>query len=307
MTNRPLAVTLIILAAWVCDLPLVTSSPTSTPPPAVAEGTPSPLPATAPLASSTPPPARAASITGLLNAVQSRGTAAEDWAAATLGQMLPGGGEVQTLEDGEARVDISPDTIVRLAPSTHFVVADLRGSDERPDTQLELIVGELWVILNSALNGGSFDVETPVGVATVRGSYLSVDYDLVSDSLIISCLEGLCSVRNPLGVADLIAEQETLIRRGLPPEPPARWIPIDSNVGSGSCAKRSPSSLRRSPAWRRPGARQAMRPRVRRGKRTRRARAARRLPLARPPSFCPLCRRVSRPGRPFSRAHDSTC
>ncbi len=225
MTNRPLAVTLIILAAWACDLPLVTSSPTSTPPPAVAEGTPSPLPATAPLASSTPPPARAASITGLLNAVQSRGTAAEDWAAATLGQMLPGGGEVQTLEDGEARVDISPDTIVRLAPSTHFVVADLRGSDERPDTQLELIVGELWVILNSALNGGSFDVETPVGVATVRGSYLSVDYDLVSDSLIISCLEGLCSVRNPLGVADLIAEQETLIRRGLPPEPPGPMDP----------------------------------------------------------------------------------
>ncbi|MEK7278414.1 MAG: FecR family protein, partial [Chloroflexota bacterium] len=189
------------------------------------EGTPSPLPTTAPLASSTPPPARAASITELLNTVQSRGTSAENWAAATVGQTLPGGGEVQTLEDGEARVDISPDTIVRLGPSTHFVVTDLGGSDEQPHTTLELIVGELWVILNSALDGGSFEVETPVGVATVRGSYLSVDYDLVSDSLIISCLEGLCSVRNQFGLTDLIAEQETLIRRGLPPGPPGAMDP----------------------------------------------------------------------------------
>lgn len=189
--------------------------------------------------------------------MQSRHTPAEDWVAATVGQTLPGGGEVQTLEDGEARVDISPNTIVRLGPRTHFVVADLGESDKQPDTKVELIVGELWVILNSALNGGSFEVETPVGVAAVRGSYLSVDYDPVSDSLIISCLEGFCSVRNRFGVADLIAEQETLIRRGLPPEPPGpmdpdrleRW----QRFAREAQALIAPALTRLAPTWRATG------------------------------------------------------
>ena len=106
-----------------------------------------------------------------------------------------------------------PDTIVRLGENSHFVLTGLSGTNTKPTTTLSVIVGEIWVMLNSALNGGSFDVETPVGVAAVRGSSVSVDYDLTSDSVIVSCLEGDCSLRNQAGAVNLQAEQETHIAR----------------------------------------------------------------------------------------------
>ncbi|MBI3242089.1 MAG: FecR domain-containing protein [Chloroflexi bacterium] len=175
----------------------------------------------------TPSPAsRTATLAEIINQVKSRLSSESAWGEATVGQTLPVGGEVKTGSDGESRIDLSPDTIVRIGPDTHFTVAELSGDDQQPDTLLNLISGEVWVVLNSALNGGSFEVETPIGSASVRGSYLSVDYDATSDSLIVSCLEGQCHLRNDFGIVDLLAEQETFIaRRGLAPEPPRPMDP----------------------------------------------------------------------------------
>ncbi|MBM4423820.1 MAG: FecR domain-containing protein [Chloroflexi bacterium] len=226
---------LIILSAFTaCVTRPATQSATPAPPPAgtptLAPSQPSNHPATAPRSDSeagtTQPPNRAASIAEIVNTVQSRESAESQWANASIGQTLAVGGEVQTLSDGEARIDISPDTIVRIGPNTHFALTELAGTDYGPLTRLTLAVGEIWVALNSALNGGSFEVETPVGSASVRGSYISVDYDAVSDSLIVSCLEGSCILRNEFGLVDLIAGQETFItRRGLPPEAPRPMDP----------------------------------------------------------------------------------
>ncbi len=212
-----LTVLLILLAAC-AGRAATPSSPASAPTPT--------LPAEL-QASQTPTPSpRTAAIAEVTNSVDSRSSSESAWGQAIVGQTLPVGGEVRTGPDGESRLDLSPDTVVRIGPDTHFTVADLSGSDEQPNTLLNLISGELWVILNSALNGGSFDVETPVGSASVRGSYLSVDYDATSDSLIVSCLEGQCRLRNDFGIIDLLAEQETFItRRGLPPELPRPMDP----------------------------------------------------------------------------------
>ena len=178
-------------------------------------------------ASQTPIPfSRTVTLAEVTNTVDSRSSNEAAWGEAVVGQTLPVGGEVRTGSDGESRLDLSPDTVVRIGPDTHFTVAGLSGSDEQPTSLLTLISGELWVILNSSLNGGSFDVETPVGSASVRGSYLSVDYDATSDSLIVSCLEGQCRLRNDFGIVDLLAEQETFIaRRSLAPELPRPMDP----------------------------------------------------------------------------------
>ncbi len=189
---------------------------------------PSPVPTSQPPITPTtiPPASRAATLAEVTNSVESRLSSEAAWGEAAVGQTLPAGGEVKTGADGESRLDLSPDTIVRIGPETHFTVTELSGSDEQPNTLLDLISGELWVILNSSLNGGSFDVETPIGSASVRGSYLSVDYDAASDSLIVSCLEGQCRLSNDFGVVDLLAEQETFIaRRGLAPELPRPMDP----------------------------------------------------------------------------------
>lgn len=190
----------------------VVSAPTFT---RAATSTPVPPPTRA---AASPTLARSAIIIEVENKVQSRLSSNAQWKNAEVNQTLPVGGEVQTGEEGNARIDVSPDTIVRVGENSHFMVTALSGSNNKPTTTLSVIVGEIWVMLNSALNGGSFDVETPVGVAAVRGSSVSVDYDLASDSVIVSCLEGNCSLRNQAGAVNLQAEQETHIaRRNLAP------------------------------------------------------------------------------------------
>lgn len=140
----------------------------------------------------TPQPSgsRTATIREIVNQVLSRITETQSESAATVGQVIRVGGTVQTLTDGKARVDLSEGTIVRLAPQTVFTVTQLNQDTGNPFTRLRLVVGKIWVILN----GGSMDVETPVGAASVRGSLMSVTYNPSLGIAIITCLEGTCAV-----------------------------------------------------------------------------------------------------------------
>jgi ferric-dicitrate binding protein FerR (iron transport regulator) len=153
--------------------------------------------------------------------VQARNAESDSWTAAVINQTFSVGGEVQTLLDSKAKINLSEGSIVRLGPNTRFTLTELSGSDYDPITRLSLVAGELWVILNTALHSGSFDIETPVGVAAVRGSYLNVRYDQPTDSVIISCLEGLCELRNELGsIAVAAGQQASILKRGQLIDPP---------------------------------------------------------------------------------------
>ncbi|HLF01309.1 MAG TPA: FecR domain-containing protein [Anaerolineales bacterium] len=203
--------------------PIGTPSPTQTPILALQSPAPSPTPQ---------PESRIATIAETVNTVDSRETADAQWNAATLGQTLPTGGEVITHLESQARVDFSEGTIVRLGPETHFTVTELSGSTTDPLTRLTLFAGELWVVLSTSANNHVLDVETPIGSASVRGSYLSVAYDPNTQSLIASCLEGNCRLINTLGQIDLVAGQESSIfglnnlpdpPRPMDPERLERW------------------------------------------------------------------------------------
>jgi hypothetical protein len=140
----------------------------------------------------TPQPsgARTATIREIVNQVLSRITETHSESSATVGQVIRVGGTVQTLADGKARVDLSEGTIVRLAPQTIFTVTQLNQDSSNPLTRLRLLAGKIWVILN----GGTLDVDTPVGAASVRGSLMSVAYNPSLGIAIITCLEGTCAV-----------------------------------------------------------------------------------------------------------------
>ncbi|MEK7441728.1 MAG: FecR domain-containing protein [Chloroflexota bacterium] len=169
---------------------------------------------------------RTAQIVEVNGTVKLRLSVNADWSDATAGQALTAGTQIQTFAGSTARIDVSPGTIVRIGASTLFTVGELAGDNTQPVTRLDLLSGKVWVILNAALNGGSFDVQTPVGVAAVRGSYLGVDYDDIIQNMISSCLEGNCNARNNFGITDMIAEQETsIINADLPPLPPTTMDP----------------------------------------------------------------------------------
>jgi hypothetical protein len=144
--------------------------------------------------------ARIAIFTSIANDIQARPSDAAAFTPALLGQELSGGAEALSGEDSRARLDLQPEgTIVRLGPNTLFSVEDVSPDPAEPFTKLKLLFGQLWVILN----GGEMEVETPLGTAAVRGSYMSVAVDPLKESVTVTCLEGQCVVENDFGSVEL--------------------------------------------------------------------------------------------------------
>ncbi len=140
------------------------------------------------------PAARTASpLTGALGElsgrVEARFTGEPEFHPAAAGDILQVKDQVQTGEDGRARVDLSSGTIIRVAPSSLFTLASNEPAQGGLATKLKLEFGRIYIILN----GGSLDVETPSGVASVRGSYMMAEIDPVTLNVTVTCLEGHCS------------------------------------------------------------------------------------------------------------------
>lgn len=167
-----------------------------------------PLVACQPQADLTPEPAttgaeespRSATISEIDNDVQTRQSASLDYAPASTGQILPVGGQARSGEASRGRIDLLPEaTIVRLGPNSEFTLTDLDADLDAPFTRLELLFGQVWVILN----GGELEVETDVGTASVRGSLLGVLFDPLQQIMTATCLEGTCKLENEAGRTDL--------------------------------------------------------------------------------------------------------
>jgi hypothetical protein len=125
-------------------------------------------------------------LSGLVNAKQASET---DFHPVAAGEVLQVAGQVQTGDDGRARVDLSSGTIIRVAPTSLFTLASNEPVQGGLFTKLKLELGRIYVILN----GGSLDVETPSGVASVLGSYMMVEITPGTLNIVITCLEGNCS------------------------------------------------------------------------------------------------------------------
>lgn len=123
--------------------------------------------------------------------VSVRVAAEGDYILATPGMSIQVGGAVQTNATGHARLDLKPEgTIVRVAPNSAFTLSQLEESKGEPKSAISLFFGKIFIMLN----GGSLDVQTPSGVASVRGSVMSVSYDPELDRIQVACLEGVCSL-----------------------------------------------------------------------------------------------------------------
>jgi len=105
-------------------------------------------------------------------------------------------GTIGSGEAARAKVSLSDGTIIRLAPATEFELTELSPPPTDPVTQLKLTAGKMWVIVTKALGGGAFDIETPSGVATVRGSLMSTEFYPADGRMIVTCLDGQCRLQS---------------------------------------------------------------------------------------------------------------
>jgi hypothetical protein len=149
--------------------------------------------------------AREAVLSEIENTVSFRKTSADELAAAQQGASILEGGSVETGEDGRVRVDLMPEgTIVRVGPNSAFSFPKLTEENGEPKTTIELLFGKVFVLLN----GGTLSVETPSGVASVRGSLLSVEYNPETKRISAACMEGDCTLQGEQGEEIEIPEGE---------------------------------------------------------------------------------------------------
>jgi LysM repeat protein len=123
------------------------------------------------------------------------------------GQTIVVNDQVLTHQEGRVRIELSNGTFFRLSPLTTFVLEELEERDDGLFARLMLEIGELWIILK----GGAVNVDTPSGLASVRGSYLHVSYWPDTGETYITCLEGECSLENLGEVVKLVAGQTAII------------------------------------------------------------------------------------------------
>lgn len=142
-----------------------------------------------------PPPPLTASLSEVTGLVEMKQAQQASFESAVSGSTLNPNGQVQTGDDGRARLDLSSGTIIRVAPASLFTLTSNEEVEGGLLTKIELEIGKVFIILN----GGQADVQTPSGVASVRGSYLKVEIDPVTGDIYITCLEGTCSATNPNG------------------------------------------------------------------------------------------------------------
>lgn len=148
-----------------------------------------------------------AALSELSGAVDAKQAADEAFAPAATGTVLQSNGQIQTGDDGRVRLDLSSGTIIRVTPSSLFTLTSNDEVEGGLATRIKLDLGKIFIILS----GGSADVETPSGVASVRGSYMKVEVDPETMDIYVTCLEGNCSVTNPAGTVNFSDGQKAIL------------------------------------------------------------------------------------------------
>jgi hypothetical protein len=128
-------------------------------------------------------------ITDVQGGVQLRTSPAAPLTPAVLGQTIPIGTSIQTDASGQATLQFPDGSLMRIASNTTFQVVGVGNTASNPNTAIKLEIGTLFIFVQPGLDQKVFDVQTPAGVASVRGSYMRVDYYPESDTVILTCLE----------------------------------------------------------------------------------------------------------------------
>lgn len=127
----------------------------------------------------------------------------DEFILAFVGYILEENGQIQTGIDGRARFDLSDQSIVRIGPSSLFTFISLEGEPDDTISRMQLLFGKMWAVLR----GDSLTIDTPSGVATIRGSYIGIIIEENTLMVTVNCFEGDCSVRNNAGEVNLVAGQ----------------------------------------------------------------------------------------------------
>jgi len=148
-----------------------------------------------------------ANLSEVQGVVEMKQAGVQDFSPAQSGSTLDVDGQIRTGDDGKARLDLSTGTIVRVSPSSLFTLVANKEVEGGLATNVKLELGRIFIILS----GGSMEVDTPSGVASVRGSHMMVEVDPNNFTVLVTCLTGKCRAENQAGSVDFTAGEKTIL------------------------------------------------------------------------------------------------
>ncbi len=141
---------------------------------------------------------------------------ASGWDCASIGQALVIENQVLTESGAKAVIEYLDGLLVYVAPKTLFTVTDLQQAEDHSLwATIQLLVGQLFISHDGA-QGSQIRVETGAGIAGVRGTMMSVKVTL-SGRVVVTCLEGTCTLENEYGLIVLQAGQQAEILNAATP------------------------------------------------------------------------------------------
>jgi hypothetical protein len=140
---------------------------------------------------------------------------------AKIGQDLLPGDSVKTFLESGTRVDIRIREFLRIIRTTPNTVWRLGQFALDHDTIIELNQGKFFLLdAEDQSNSSPIKIVTPAGIASPRGTWMSVEYDWESGMAEVGCFRGSCELRNDLGVQVLTDEQKSTVTEKTPPTEP---------------------------------------------------------------------------------------
>jgi len=161
------------------------------------------------------PPLPAATLLEWVNLVEAHALPGAEWSPAQIDMPLYTGGEVWAKEASTALLNLGIE-LLRVAPNTIFTI-------DQPDAntlQINLQEGQIWLNVEGLEADQTLEVETPVAVASVRGTRFSVRV-AAGDSTVVSAQAGSVAVSSPAGAVEVGEGQQTDVTPGQAPSPPA--------------------------------------------------------------------------------------
>ena len=164
------------------------------------------------------------------------------WSVAKRGMRLFQRDTIKTLSDSQLDLLIEGVAVVRLKEKTTLEIAEIKEEATRPVTSsrillvekrssdmgekniLRLLNGKLLLWVKHILQGSTFDVETPIGIAGVRGTRFMVRVP-DQDTTVVAVLEGIVEVKNiqmPEKTVLVRKMESSIILRGAYPSEPRR-------------------------------------------------------------------------------------
>ena len=115
-------------------------------------------------------------ITFVDGVVKKQVSEAVEWKSAAKDTTLGSGDKVRTMVNSRAELELRELDVIRLAPRTTIDIVKLYDDTKthKDQTQIDVVEGDIWAMVNTVDAGAEFTLNTPVAGAAIKGTVFRI-------------------------------------------------------------------------------------------------------------------------------------